>query len=49
MNTFLTTPVTPTFTSCSDGARSSGRQQLYQDHQWMRDFGESLLVDPLRH
>jgi nitrate reductase alpha subunit len=22
----------------------SGRQQLYQDHQWMRDFGESLLV-----
>lgn len=20
----------------------SGRQQLYQDHQWMRDFGESL-------
>lgn len=22
----------------------SGRQSLYQDHQWMRDFGESLLV-----
>ncbi len=22
----------------------SGRQQLYQDHQWMRDFGESLAV-----
>ncbi|WP_392566345.1 nitrate reductase subunit alpha [Utexia brackfieldae] len=22
----------------------SGRQQLYQDHPWMRDFGESLLV-----
>ncbi|MEJ4045347.1 nitrate reductase subunit alpha [Erwinia sp. SLM-02] len=22
----------------------TGRQQLYQDHQWMRDFGESLLV-----
>lgn len=20
----------------------SGRQQLYQDHQWMRDFGESF-------
>ncbi|STL64444.1 respiratory nitrate reductase 1 subunit alpha [Escherichia coli] len=29
----------------------SGRQQLYQDHQWMRDFGESLLVyrPPDRH
>jgi len=24
----------------------SGRQQLYQDHPWMRDFGESLLVYP---
>ena len=22
----------------------TGRQQLYQDHQWMRDFGESLVV-----
>ncbi|WP_413729773.1 nitrate reductase subunit alpha [Sodalis sp. RH22] len=22
----------------------SGRQQLYQDHEWMRAFGESLLV-----
>ncbi|SBR51609.1 nitrate reductase subunit alpha [Halomonas sp. HL-93] len=22
----------------------SGRQQFYQDHPWMRDFGESLLV-----
>ncbi|MBE0506465.1 MAG: nitrate reductase subunit alpha [Marinospirillum sp.] len=22
----------------------TGRQQFYQDHQWMRDFGESLLV-----
>ncbi|ALM52293.1 nitrate reductase subunit alpha [Halomonas huangheensis] len=22
----------------------SGRQQFYQDHAWMRDFGESLLV-----
>jgi nitrate reductase alpha subunit len=22
----------------------SGRQQLYQDHAWMRDFGESLCV-----
>ena len=22
----------------------TGRQQLYQDHPWMRDFGESLLV-----
>lgn len=22
----------------------TGRQQLYQDHQWMRDFGESLAV-----
>ncbi len=22
----------------------TGRQSLYQDHQWMRDFGESLLV-----
>ncbi|WP_194088921.1 nitrate reductase subunit alpha [Vibrio hibernica] len=22
----------------------SGRQQLYQDHQWMRDFGESLVA-----
>jgi nitrate reductase alpha subunit len=22
----------------------SGRQQLYQDHPWMRDFGESLMV-----
>ncbi len=22
----------------------TGRQQLYQDHQWMRAFGESLLV-----
>lgn len=22
----------------------TGRQQLYQDHQWMRDFGESLCV-----
>ncbi|WP_193090614.1 nitrate reductase subunit alpha [Advenella sp. FME57] len=22
----------------------SGRQQLYQDHRWMRDFGESLCV-----
>ncbi|MBF4799851.1 nitrate reductase subunit alpha [Aeromonas hydrophila] len=21
----------------------TGRQQLYQDHQWMRDFGESLI------
>ncbi|UMP83780.1 hypothetical protein MJ563_16710 [Klebsiella pneumoniae] len=25
-------------------AHASGRQSLYQDHQWMRDFGESLLV-----
>ncbi|ABI39299.1 respiratory nitrate reductase alpha subunit apoprotein [Shewanella sp. MR-4] len=22
----------------------TGRQQLYQDHQWMRDFGESLIA-----
>ncbi|MGZ9108732.1 MAG: nitrate reductase subunit alpha [Micavibrio sp.] len=22
----------------------TGRQQLYQDHEWMRDFGESLVV-----
>lgn len=22
----------------------TGRQQLYQDHQWMRDFGESLVA-----
>ena len=22
----------------------TGRQQLYQDHQWMRDFGESLVT-----
>ena len=22
----------------------SGRQQLYQDHPWMRAFGESLVV-----
>ncbi|MCP6497780.1 hypothetical protein NL476_27850, partial [Klebsiella pneumoniae] len=22
----------------------TGRQSLYQDHQWMRDFGDSLLV-----
>ena len=22
----------------------TGRQQYYQDHEWMRDFGESLLV-----
>ena len=22
----------------------TGRQQLYQDHEWMRDFGESLCV-----
>ena len=22
----------------------SGRQQLYEDHPWMRDFGESLMV-----
>jgi nitrate reductase alpha subunit len=22
----------------------TGRQQFYQDHEWMRDFGESLLV-----
>src|SRR5690606_25142777 len=22
----------------------SGRQQLYQDHRWMRDFGEALCV-----
>jgi nitrate reductase alpha subunit len=22
----------------------TGRQQLYQDHPWMRDFGESLVV-----
>ncbi len=22
----------------------SGRQQLYQDHEWMRAFGESLVV-----
>ncbi|WP_035588485.1 hypothetical protein, partial [Halomonas huangheensis] len=22
----------------------TGRQQFYQDHAWMRDFGESLLV-----
>ncbi|QQG37292.1 MAG: nitrate reductase subunit alpha [Micavibrio aeruginosavorus] len=22
----------------------TGRQELYQDHQWMRDFGESMVV-----
>lgn len=22
----------------------SGRQQLYQDHEWMRAYGESLVV-----
>ncbi len=38
------TPVTPTFTSLIPWRTLTGRQSLYQDHQWMRDFGESLLV-----
>jgi nitrate reductase alpha subunit len=25
------------------GARLTGRQQLYQDHPWMIDFGEGLV------
>ncbi|MCS5969213.1 hypothetical protein LNP26_24285 [Klebsiella variicola subsp. variicola] len=37
-------PVIPTCTEADPWRTLSGRQQLYQDHPWMRAFGESPVA-----